>query len=113
MILILIRVALLLAPILAIMYWLRWRAARKTDPDALEADVKRLQKRLLGLAVLALIAILSLRLTDGDRKAPAGTVYVPPKMENGELIPGHFKDAEDPEAIEDAADAGNSEQDGQ
>lgn len=90
-----IRLALVLAPVLALIFWLRWRSARKVDPEALAADVKVLTRRLLVLAVITLIAVLSLRLTDDGRKAPAGATYVPPRMENGELVPGRFEDAKD------------------
>lgn len=89
---VLIRLILLLAPVMALIYWLRWRSARRDNPDALAADVRSLIRRLAVLAGLVILSVITLRLTDDGRKAPAGQTYIPPRMENGELVPGRFED---------------------
>jgi len=88
---ILIRVILFLLPIVMLIYWLRWRARRKAGEDD-DGDVRNLMLMLIVFALTLLGAGLALRFTAED--SMPGDVYVPARMENGVLVPGHFEGTE-------------------
>ncbi|PCI61111.1 MAG: hypothetical protein COB37_08670 [Kordiimonadales bacterium] len=89
---ILIRILLLLLPMVGLIMWLRWRARRKAGEEISDGEYLRLQITLGGIAVMLLVAGLSLKFI-GDSGA-AGQVYVPAKIVDGQLIEGHFIDPE-------------------
>lgn len=85
---IIFRLILLLAPLVLVFMWLRWRK-RYLSEDVIKEETDRLTFWTAMLAGLMLLAGLGLYFTD-DARAPAGQRYVPPHMKDGELVPGKF-----------------------
>ncbi|TNE62817.1 MAG: hypothetical protein EP335_10970 [Alphaproteobacteria bacterium] len=107
MIAILLRAALLVLPLVAVILWLRWRWAHQGDPEMLESELGRLRITLVAIGGAMLIVLLALRFTDNDTGAPR-THYVPPHSENGKVVPGRFEPVPDaqPEPQEDPEEDG-------
>ncbi len=83
---ILIEVALFLTPFVLYAAFLHATKAGVLHPESWPL------KRLIWLSVvaLALLIVSSVYLAQHSG-APAKSEYVPPHMENGKLVPGHFK----------------------
>lgn len=62
-------------------YWIFWRIVKKTQNPF---PIKMLT--IIGL-FLALIFLFFFSVSD---KAPADSIYVPPKFENGKIVPAHM-----------------------
>lgn len=99
---IIFRLILLLAPLVLVFMWLRWRK-RYLSEDVIKEETDRLTFWTAMLAGLMLLAGLGLYFTD-DARAPAGQRYVPPHMKDGELVPGKFVPTTD-EATSDLPEA--------
>ncbi|WP_374764909.1 hypothetical protein [Yunchengibacter salinarum] len=89
---IVLRIVLLLVPVLALLFWLRWLSRKTGDESEKAAEVRRLRLVLLGLLVVGLGAGLGLYLSD-DNSGDPSTTYVPSRVENGELVPGRFEES--------------------
>ncbi len=98
MTIIILRIALLLMPLVAVIFWLRWLLKKDQTEEERQQDISRLQKTLGVLVLVALVAGVSLRLLD-DRTGDARTRYIPPHSEDGKVVPGRFvsDDDEEPE----------------
>ncbi|WP_417465069.1 hypothetical protein [Kordiimonas sp.] len=98
MTIIILRIALLLMPLVAVIFWLRWRLKKDQTEEERQQDISRLQKTLGVLVLVALVAGVCLRLLD-DRTGDARTRYIPPHSEDGKVVPGRFvsDDDEEPE----------------
>lgn len=86
-----LRIILVLLPIVALFLWLRWRAAKGTDAED-ESQTAEMKQFRIGAAVivsLAILAGLGLRYFD-DSSGETDLAYVPPHVENGKVVPGHF-----------------------
>lgn len=96
MTIIILRAALLLMPLVAVIFWLRWRLKKDQTEEERRQDISRLQKTLGVLVLVALAAGMSLRLLD-DSTGDARTRYIPPHSEDGKVVPGRFvsEDKED------------------
>ncbi len=90
MLLMLIRLALILAPLLMVVMWLKWRMKKDRTQAELDQDIVVLRQRLMILIGVMLAAILGLYLLD-DRRGDADMIYVPARVENGKLIPGEYQ----------------------
>ncbi|MFC3053429.1 hypothetical protein [Kordiimonas pumila] len=93
MILVIFRVLLLLLPLALMVMWLRYRALKTTDEGISDADVTKARRFLLLIIVAIIITGIGLKLSDDSGNTDM--VYVPARMENGELIPGKFVPAEE------------------
>lgn len=103
---ILFRILLLLAPVVALILWLRWRAKKKSEGGVTDEDVKGLQKGLIVIVLLVLAGGIGIRMTDTSGSEDGR--YVPARVENGKLIPGRFVD--DDETEEEAVGKDSEEQ---
>jgi len=93
-----IRILLFLIPILMLitfMVW--WSQGKRSRHDLSEKELSYLRYGLIG-SIISIVALgVVLRVTDtstSDRDAE----YVPPHMEEGKLVPGSFKEPEEPDA---------------
>ena len=104
-----LRIILLLLPVVVLIYWLRWRARKKAQGELSDEDVRALRLVLVAAVITLLAGGLTLRFLD-DSGSPKG-IYVPARVENGVLIPGHFKDDAGKEKVgdEDVEDPDDSE----
>ncbi|MBL4836600.1 MAG: hypothetical protein JKY34_03395 [Kordiimonadaceae bacterium] len=85
---ILIRILLVILPIALLIVWMRWRAKVSAGGEMPENETRRLRRTLI-IIIVALVATgSSLKIFDGGGSVDG--VYVPARMENGILIPGHF-----------------------
>lgn len=88
--LIFLRIMLLLLPVVALVLWLRWRAKQVSDDTI---DVKKELRRFritLGVLIAAMLMVgISLRVFD-DGAGNTDSVYVPPHVVDGEVVPGRF-----------------------
>ena len=71
-------------PFIMLALWLWW--FRGTRPD--QAEMKIWAYASLAGFICILAGLLFFRFAS---YAPTGSVYVPPSLENGELVPGHFE----------------------
>lgn len=86
---ILFRILLVLIPIVAVIFWLRWRASENLDEEERELELRRLRMVLVAL-VLALFGVgLGFRTMD-DSTGDVDQVYVPARVEDGKVVPGRF-----------------------
>ncbi|WP_417460165.1 hypothetical protein [Kordiimonas sp.] len=99
MTIIILRIALLLIPLVAVIFWLRWRLKKDQTEEERRQDISRLQKTLGVLVIVALAAGVSLRLLD-DRTGDARTRYIPPHSEDGKVVPGRFVSEDEEEAVD-------------
>lgn len=83
------RIVLLLLPIVALVLWLRWRSKNDLDEAAQDLELKRFRIGLGLLAAAMLLAGLGLRFTD-DGSGSTDSVYIPPHVEDGKVVPGRF-----------------------
>lgn len=109
MIAVLARLVLFLVPIVAVGLWVRhrmqragstaeWDAPSDAGGDTpLDAEQRQLIRRALVLLAVFILAGVSLYFADTSRDQ-AGKVYIPPRSENGAVVPGHFVPADSPEA---------------
>lgn len=99
MALIILRVLLFLLPAVAFIFWVNLRR-RATGEGGLDAQAARVQERRLivftAVTVVAML-IVSFILSGRGGGAP-NQIYIPPHMENGELVPGRFVDSNDVDA---------------
>ncbi|MFZ5609737.1 MAG: DUF6111 family protein [Pseudomonadota bacterium] len=86
--LILLRLFLFLLPLAMLLLWLGARRRAQAGAGGLAAADKRILLALgaLFLALIVLAGVLSM----DDSGAP-GSIYVPPRVVDGELVPGHFE----------------------
>ena len=84
-----LRILLVLIPILALFLWLRWRMKRDLDEATREVEFRRLWTGALVLVVAMLLTGLGLRFFD-DASGDTDLVYVPARVEDGKVIPGHY-----------------------
>ncbi|GHF23775.1 hypothetical protein GCM10017044_17930 [Kordiimonas sediminis] len=89
MILIIVRLILILVPIAAVIFWLRWRIKRKHSDAELSEDISDLRRILLISIALIFGAAMTLYFVD-DGKGDPNMRYVPPYEKDGKIIPGHF-----------------------
>lgn len=95
---ILLRILLVLLPLVLLIAWIRWRVRTNKGEGLPEKEVKTF-KRILFSILAAIIAVgASLKVMD-DSSSDVDRVYVPARVENGKLIPGHFVPADE---VEDA-----------
>lgn len=71
-------------PFIMLSVWLWW--FRRTRPDQVEMKIWAYAS-VAGFACMLAGLLFFRSVTD----APTGSVYVPPSVENGELVPGHFE----------------------
>lgn len=71
-------------PFIMLSVWLWW--FRRTRPDQVEMKIWAYAS-VAGFACMFAGLLFFRSVTD----APTGSVYVPPSVENGELVPGHFE----------------------
>lgn len=106
---IVLRLILLLAPILLLVMWLRWRMKRDRSEEDLDAELYRLRLGIGILVALALAAGIGLRLFDEGSGGPK-MKYIPARTENGEVVPGGYvpekEDTEDPQRGEEGGQNG-------
>lgn len=81
----------LIAPTVVFFVW-QWFARRKAEAEARHEALRPWQtwpwaKLSLAGAVLTALTLSAVAMM---RDNPMGARYVPPRIENGELIPGHF-----------------------
>ncbi|WND01965.1 hypothetical protein QGN29_10435 [Temperatibacter marinus] len=103
------RIILFLAPILVLILWIRWRMIKVQDGENLDQEFKKVRKYILGLLLLIVLAIVGLKLTENET-ANAGAQYIPPRLEDGKVIPGKFKDPKEENQQDDGK--GGSSKDG-
>lgn len=94
--LIFLRIMLLVLPILAVVLWLRWRSKRSIEDVDIELEAKRFRIGIGALLVAMVFVGLSLRVFD-DGAGDTDSVYVPPHVVDGKVVPGKFVPKEDPE----------------
>lgn len=92
---VLIRVLLVLLPVLLYLLWLRYRQRRQTaldgeDEAALAAAQRELSWGVGFVVVLLVSGFAYLAFTGGE---DPNSRYVPPRVEDGEVVPGHFERA--------------------
>lgn len=91
-----LRIMLVLIPVLALVLWIRWRMKRDLDAETREAEFRNLRVGMVVL-LLALVATgIGLRFFDNGGGA-VDQVYVPARVEDGKLIPGHYISKEEAE----------------
>ena len=71
-------------PFIMLSVWFWW--FRRTRPDQVEMKIWAYAS-VAGFACMLAGLLFFRSVTD----APTGSVYVPPSVENGELVPGHFE----------------------
>ena len=81
---ILLNLFLFSLPFIMLALWLWW--FRGTRPD--QAEMKTWAYASLAGFICILAGLLFFRFAS---YAPTGSLYVPPSLENGELVPGHFE----------------------
>ena len=87
---VILRIILVLAPVLGLFFWLRWRANKLKDGVDLDHEVAKLRRRILVLLLLVILAVIGIKLMETE-KGDAGDIYTPAHMEDGKLIPGTFE----------------------
>ena len=92
----LIEIASFLLPFLLFFVW-RWQ----TQSDVKLTATPALKLGLAG-ALLALLVMILLVVLESVRGGHAGDQYVPPRLENGRVVPGHF--VSEPEATDETGD---------
>ncbi|MAK63236.1 MAG: hypothetical protein CMF75_00600 [Maricaulis sp.] len=92
----LIEIASFLLPFLLFFVW-RWQ----TQSDVKLTATPALKLGLAG-ALLALLVMILLVALESVRGGHAGDQYVPPRLENGRVVPGHF--VSEPEAADETGD---------
>jgi hypothetical protein len=80
---------LVLVPMMAVLYWLRWRLKKDRSEEELVEDIQDLRRWLVVAFVVTAAAGFTLYLTD-DRKGEARMKYIPPYEQDGVIVPGHF-----------------------
>lgn len=85
---ILIRILLIILPIALLIVWMRWRAKVSAGGEIPEDETRRLRRTLIVIIVALVATGFSLKIFDDGGSVDG--VYVPARMENGILIPGHF-----------------------
>jgi len=90
---IVLRILLILLPVALLIIWLRMRIKKKAGQEITDKELARTRWGLLALVLTILAVGIGLKLT--DTSADTAQVYVPARVENGELIPGHFISAEE------------------
>ena len=98
----LIEIASFLLPFLLFFIW-RWQ----TRSDVKLTATPALKLGLAG-ALLAILMMILLVMLDSARGGHEGDLYVPPRLENGRIVPGHFVSNPDP-SNDEAADAPEGE----
>ena len=91
MIALILRGILLLTPLVILIMWLKWRSDSEKNADELQRDVGLLIKRVGILLVIVSGLAITLYFFDGNKGGIDG-FYIPPHMENGELVPGQMVD---------------------
>jgi len=86
---VILRLVLLLAPMLLLIMWLRWRMKKDRSEEELDTELFRLRLGLGILAGVALAAGIGLRLLDDDGGGPR-MKYIPPHTVDGVVVPGRY-----------------------
>lgn len=86
---IVLRVLLFLIPIVALILWLRLRSKRHLDEGLLEIEARKFRIGMLVLIVVLLATGFATRFTD-EGSGKGDMIFVPARVENGKVIPGHF-----------------------
>lgn len=96
---VLIRVLLVLLPVILYFLWLRYRRRRQTALDAVdEAALSAAQRELSwGVGFIAVLLISTFAYLAFSSGEDPSSRYIPPRVENGKVVPGHFEGAERPE----------------
>ncbi|NVJ98570.1 MAG: hypothetical protein HWE25_10485 [Alphaproteobacteria bacterium] len=89
-----LRIVLLLAPLVAVIMWLRWRVREDRTEEELQADFAKMRMWLVAMLGITLLAALGLRFMD-DGTGDARTKYIPPHTEDGVVVPGRFVPADE------------------
>lgn len=86
---VILRIILLLAPMLLLVMWLRWRMKKDRSEEELDTELFRLRLGLGILAGVALAAGIGLRIMDDDGGGPR-MKYIPPHTVDGVVVPGRY-----------------------
>ncbi|WP_203292967.1 DUF6111 family protein [Maricaulis parjimensis] len=87
----LIEIASFLVPFLLFFVW-RWQTRADVKLTATPALKLGLAGALLAILVLIIMVVL-----ESVRGGHAGDQYVPPRLENGRVVPGHFVPEDEPD----------------
>lgn len=87
----LIEIASFFLPFLLFFIW-RWQSQSEVKLTA----TPTLKLAFAGAAT-AILAMIVLTVLDASHAGHDGERYVPPRMENGEIVPGHFVPRDDPD----------------
>lgn len=92
-----IRILLFLIPILMLItFMIWWSQGKRSHKDLSDKELGYLRYGLIG-TILSLVALgVVLRMTDTSTK-DRDAEYVPPHMEDGKLVPGTFKEPDEPD----------------
>ena len=91
---IILRLLLILLPIIAVVYWVRWRMKVDRSREDLDAEIAQMRRNLILIASATAVVAASFYLLDEGR-GDEDMIYVPPRVEDGKMIPGHFIPRED------------------
>lgn len=91
---IVLRILLVLLPIILFFVWRQYaqakiKARETDDTEALDALQTRFMWVAFGLVAVFAVLAGTLAMTSGE---DTSGVYVPPRMEDGQLVPGHFEE---------------------
>lgn len=94
---IVIRILVVLAPVVIYLLWLRYRRRRQTAlDDADDASLAAAQRELAwGIAFVAVLMISAFGYLAFSSGEEPGSRYIPPHVEDGKVVPGHFEKAVD------------------
>ena len=85
---ILLRLLLVILPVIMLLFWVRWRMKSAANGEVPESETKAMRRGLI-VALISMVGIgASLKLLEDD--AVTDGVYVPARVENGKVIPGHM-----------------------
>ncbi len=92
---IVLRIILLLLPLFAVLYYLRWRHRLKLSGRvADDEDLKSIRTILLSIIATLIVLLLVWRFLD-TKSTDRYKIYVPPKVVDGKVVPAHFIDREE------------------
>jgi len=85
-----VRLLLFLLPLLAFGLWLWLRRGRAAMDDAERARQDRRIRIVLAAFIAAWLAMLA-GVTATQHRPSDDEIYVPPRLEDGKIVPGHFE----------------------
>ena len=90
---IILRLLLVILPVALLLFWVRWRMKNAAGGEIPESETKAMRRWLI-VALVSMVGIgFSLKLVEDDTVTDG--VYVPARIEDGEVIPGHMAPAPD------------------